>query len=55
VALMAAVRDAALPEARRHAQHRFAYKAFGWDSLLPRYVEMIEACAAAPPRLRRDA
>jgi 1,2-diacylglycerol 3-alpha-glucosyltransferase len=46
-ALVAAARADPMSDARRHAQHRFAYATFGWDSLLPRYVEMIEQCASA--------
>jgi len=45
-ALVAAARAEPLGEARRREQHRFAYETFGWDSLLPRYVDMIERCAA---------
>jgi 1,2-diacylglycerol 3-alpha-glucosyltransferase len=45
-ALVAAARAEPLSEARRQEQHRFAYETFGWDSLLPRYVDMIERCAA---------
>jgi glycosyltransferase involved in cell wall biosynthesis len=52
--LLAEVRRDGVPEERRRAQHRFAYDTFGWDRLLPRYVEMIEACAAATPRWRRS-
>jgi glycosyltransferase involved in cell wall biosynthesis len=44
--LVEALRADPLSEARRLAQHRLAYEKFGWDSLLPRYVEMIEACAS---------
>ena len=44
-ALVAAARAEPLTEARRVEQHRYAYETFGWDSLLPRYVEMIERCA----------
>jgi glycosyltransferase involved in cell wall biosynthesis len=46
-ALMAAARANPLSDERRIAQHRYAHDTFGWDSLLPRYVEMIERCAAA--------
>jgi 1,2-diacylglycerol 3-alpha-glucosyltransferase len=45
-ALVATARTEPLGEARRREQHRFAYETFGWDSLLPRYVDMIERCAA---------
>jgi glycosyltransferase involved in cell wall biosynthesis len=53
VALAASARDARMSESHRRAQHRFVYESFGWDALLPRYVSMLEACAATPPRLRR--
>ena len=43
--LLAAVRRDGLPHEARLAQHRFAYETFGWQALLPRYVEMIERCA----------
>jgi len=39
-------------EALRSAQ-RFVSEEFGWEALTPRYIEMLRACAAAPPRLRR--
>jgi glycosyltransferase involved in cell wall biosynthesis len=54
-ALVAAAHAEPMNDTRRRAQHRFAYESFGWDSLLPRYVEMIEACAAASPRTRASA
>jgi 1,2-diacylglycerol 3-alpha-glucosyltransferase len=46
-ALVAAARARPMSETRRLAQHRYARETFGWDGLLPRYVEMIERCAAA--------
>jgi 1,2-diacylglycerol 3-alpha-glucosyltransferase len=46
-ALVEASRAAPMPESRRRAQHRFVQESFGWDALVPRYVEMIEACAAS--------
>jgi len=45
--LMAAARAHPLSGERRLAQYRYARDTFGWESLLPRYVEMIERCAAA--------
>ena len=45
-ALVAHARAEPLSGERRVDQHRFAYETFGWDSLLPRYVDMIERCAA---------
>jgi 1,2-diacylglycerol 3-alpha-glucosyltransferase len=52
--LLTALRRDGLDAERRRAQHRFARENFGWENLLPRYVEMIEACASAPPRRRRE-
>lgn len=46
LALIEASRAAPLPESGRRAQHRFVHETFGWEALVPRYVEMIEACAA---------
>ena len=46
-ALMATARERPISDERRLAQHRYARETFGWDGLLPRYVEMIERCAAA--------
>ena len=46
VAILAALRRDGFTAERRHAQHRFACESFGWDALAPRYVEMIERCAA---------
>lgn len=31
-----------------HARHRFSYDNFSWDSLRPRYVEMLQKAAEAP-------
>jgi glycosyltransferase involved in cell wall biosynthesis len=45
-ALVEAGRAAPLTESRRRAQHRFVHETFAWEALVPRYVEMIEACAA---------
>jgi len=45
--LLSALRSDGLSSERRRAQHRFAYETFGWQALGPRYVEMIERCAAA--------
>jgi 1,2-diacylglycerol 3-alpha-glucosyltransferase len=50
--LVAALRRDGLSDQRRRAQHRFVRDTFSWERLLPRYVEMIEVCAAAPPRMR---
>jgi 1,2-diacylglycerol 3-alpha-glucosyltransferase len=51
--LLTTLRRDGVSPARRRAQHRFAYETFGWQALVPRYVEMIETCAEAPPRRRR--
>ena len=45
-ALVADARARPLSDEHRADQHRFAYDTVGWDSLLPRYVDMIERCAA---------
>ena len=50
--LLAGLRREGLGRERRLGQHRFAREQFGWEALLPRYVEMIEACAASPPHRR---
>ena len=50
--LLTTLRRDGLDRDRRLAQHRFAREQFGWETLLPRYVEMIEACARAPVRRR---
>lgn len=46
-ALIGASRAAPPSEDSRRAQHRFVLETFGWEALVPRYVEMIEACAAS--------
>ncbi len=43
--LVAAARAAG--ETDRVARHRYAYERFSWDRLVPRYVEMVRACAAS--------
>jgi 1,2-diacylglycerol 3-alpha-glucosyltransferase len=50
--LAALRRDGDRPEARLE-RHRFARDTFGWEALLPRYVDMIAACSRATPRWRR--
>lgn len=40
------------PQAMRAGQG-FVSDEFGWPALSPRYIEMLRACASAPPRLKR--
>ena len=51
--MLAALRREGDPAEARRERHRFARDTFGWDALLPRYVDMIAVCAGATPRWRR--
>jgi len=49
-ALLAQITDADLEVEVRALRHRFAFESFSWDTLAPRYVEMLTRCASEPGR-----